>query len=248
MTNEILDLFSDTDSSLLLTRQLVRRLELFPSLVKCYEEDRIVSLVDIESEWLENAKKDFLGDQCLEDVLASHHWSLDDLDSFLLRPEALMRFASYHFSPGLEETFLSSGGSHDQVIYSLMRVRDPAVAQELWIRLEEREATFAELASTFGEGPESSRKGLMGPIPFGSIFPKELGHLLRSLQPGEIHPPRNFGEWFILLRLEQLTPARFDSKMREFLLKKQLDKFLSLRINKILNNESVDELVYDSHQ
>ena len=39
----------------------------------------------------------------------------------------------------------------DQVIYSLLRVKDKSLAQELWIRLEE-ESTLVELAVAYG-GP-----------------------------------------------------------------------------------------------
>ena len=42
------------------------------------------------------------------------------------------------------------------------------LARELWIRLEECEITFAEAASTFSEGPEAHRKGVMGPMEIGS--------------------------------------------------------------------------------
>ena len=40
-------------------------------------------------------------------------------------------------------------------MYSLIHVRDPALAQELWIRIEEGETGFTEAASQFGEGPEA---------------------------------------------------------------------------------------------
>ena len=35
----------------------------------------------------------------------------------------------------------------------MLRVKDYALARELWIRLEEDETTFAEAARQFGEGP-----------------------------------------------------------------------------------------------
>ena len=60
---------------------------------------------------------------------------------------------------GLEEQFLASRGAHDQIIYSLLRARDPALVRELWIRIEEGETTFAEAAQIYGEGPEAERKG-----------------------------------------------------------------------------------------
>ena len=57
------------------------------------------------------------------------------------------------------------------MIYSLLRVKDYALARELWIRLEEDETTFAEAAREFGEGPEADRQGVIGPMPIGSLKP-----------------------------------------------------------------------------
>ena len=70
----------------------------------------------------------------------------------------MRRFAKQRFGPGLEETFLSSRGGRDLVIYSLLRVRDAGLARELWIRLEEGETTFAEAAHQYGVGEEALRK------------------------------------------------------------------------------------------
>ena len=108
---------------------------------------------------------------------------------------------------------MSADGGHDQVIYSLLRVRDPGLAQELWIRLEEGESSFSELASRFGEGPESSKKGLLGPLPIGSIEPAQLRTIIRSLSPRS--PPIQLGEWIILVRLEQLP--KLDLTINAFL-------------------------------
>ena len=83
------------------------------------------------------------------------HWDEADLDLHLHLPEALKRFALSRFGPGLEEEFLSVKGGHDQIMYSLLRSRDLGLVQELWIRLEENESNFYDVAEEFGEGPEA---------------------------------------------------------------------------------------------
>ena len=121
-------------------------MDLLPRLVRRQQEELILERVPIESEWLQQQRQAFIGDQTIQIVLDSHGWSERDLDLNLLRPEALRRFAKQYFGPGLEESFLSSHGGRDEVIYSLLRVRDAGLARELWIRLEEGETTFAEAA------------------------------------------------------------------------------------------------------
>jgi len=224
---------------------LVRRLELMPQLLRRQQEEQIVALVPLDSDWLADQRGQALADGSLEQLLEQRGWTEADFDLHLRRPEALLRFARQRFGPGLEERFLEGQGSRDEVIYSLLRVRDPGLVRELWIRLEEGEVTFAEAAQQFSEGPESHRKGVMGPMQIGVLQPQELAQWLRTLRPGEISPPRSIGEWQVLVRLEKLTPARFDDAMRERLLQEELDRYLQRRVQQQLAGEPLDELHYD---
>ena len=226
---------------------LVSRMELAPSLLKRHLEEEIVSLVKIPSDWVDQAVIEAHGDQSLELFLSQKGWSEADLFIHVSRPEALRRFAAQRFGPGLEDRFLSSKGGLDQVIYSLIRVRDAGLARELWIRLEEGEITFAEAASAFSEGPESHRKGVMGPMEIGQLQPQTLQDLLRALRPGEICSPKILGDWQVLLRLEQLTPARFDDELRLRMQDEALDEFLTSRVSQIMAGDAaqLQPLHYD---
>lgn len=226
---------------------LIRRMELTPSLVRRQLEEHIIGLVSLPQEWLDKAVIDIRGDQTLQSFLDQKGWSESDLLLHVARPEALRRFASQRFGPGLEDRFLSSKGGRDQVIYSLLRVRDAGLARELWIRLEEGEITFAEAASTYSEGPESHRKGVMGPLEIGTLQPQTLQDLLRRLRPGEICSPKLLGEWHVLLRLEQLTPARFDDQLRLRMQDEALDEFLTHRVTRIMAGDAdqLEPLHYD---
>lgn len=223
---------------------LVRRMELWPQLLRRQEEDLIASLVPFDPDWLDQQRESFLSGQSLSEVLHQRKWTEADLDLHLHRPEALHRFAMALFGPGLEDEFLRSDGGHDQIIYSLLRARDRGLVSELWIRLEEGEARFPDLAAAYGEGPEASRHGLIGPMPVGTLQPPELANLLRSLRPGELHPPFALGEWHVLIRLESLQPARFDAAMRRHLLTVQLDSFLEERVRLRLAGHVPDQLQY----
>ena len=219
---------------------LVSRMELTSSLLKRHVEEEITSLVCLPSEWVDDAIVSFCGDQDHDSLLLKKGWSDSDLKIHVSRPEALRRFAAQRFGPGLEDRFLGFKGGRDQVIYSLLRVRDPGLARELWIRLEEGEITFAEAASAYSDGPEAHRKGVMGPMEIGTLQPQPLQDLLRSLRPGEICSPKIMGEWHVLLRLEQLTPARFNDQLRLRMQQEALDEFLDNRVNRILAGEAAE--------
>ena len=242
MPNPMLVMFEESEIV-----SLVQRMELFPQLVRRRQEEMILEQVPLPTEWLEEQRQAFLADQTLAQVLEARGWSERDLDLHLLRPEALRRFAKQRFGPGLEDTFLASRGGRDEVIYSLLRVRDFGLARELWIRLEEGETTFAEAAHQHGVGEEAQRKGVIGPMPIGLLQPSVLQEILRSLRPGELSAPRQLGEWHVLLRLEQLKPARFDEAMRERMYQEALDAFLEERVKRVLAGEaeSLEPIHYD---
>jgi len=242
MQNQVFESLSDSQIS-----ALVCRMQLMPQLVKRQQEEAIAACVPLPQEWLEQQRTAFIADQSLEEALAKRGWSAADLDLHLRLPEALKRFARQRFGPGLEETFLESRGSRDEVIYSLLRVRDGGLARELWIRLEEAETTFAEAAHQYSEGEEAQRKGVIGPMPIGLLQPPVLQEILRSLRPGEISTPRQLGEWHVLMRLEQLKSARFDEPTRELMLNEALEMFLTKRVEFVMAGEenSIEPIHYD---
>ena len=243
MPSTLKELFEDYE-----VPALVRRMELVPQLVRRQQEELIVQNVALPPEWLEEQRQAFLGDQSLVQVLEARNWTEHDLDLHLQLPEALRRFSKQRFGPGLEDTFLASRGGRDQVIYSLLRVRDAGLARELWIRLEERETTFAEAAHQHGVGEEAQRKGVVGPMSIGLLQPHVLQEILRTLRPGELSAPRQIGEWHVLMRLEQLKPARFDDAMRDQMLQEALNAFLEERVERVLAGDasSLEQIHYDS--
>ena len=229
---------------------IIQRMELIPSVVTRHIEEEIIALVKLPTEWQENAFDDFLKNEKLTQAdldswLKKKGWTKEDLTLNLARPESLYRFSKQRFGPGLEEKYLSNAANLDTVIYSLVRVRDPMLANELWMRLSEGEVSFVDVASTYGEGPEASRKGLIGPIPCGSLQPEILRDFLRELAPGEFTAPKKLGEWNILMRLEQLSPSSFDQTTRDRLLQEQLDEFIKDRSIALLNEKPVEPLHYD---
>ena len=64
-----------------------------------------------------------LGNDSLDDALFNRHWSLSDLNLHLHLPFALRKFSEFIYGPGLEDEFLSANGGHDQITYSMLRVK-----------------------------------------------------------------------------------------------------------------------------
>ena len=224
---------------------LARRMDLLPKLLRRKQEESIAALVPYKDTELNDEKELVLGKQNYQQFIQARNWQDHDLDLEVKRRIALRRYAQQHYGPAIEEVFLESSGQRDKVIYSLLRVRDLGLARELYLRLSEGEITFPDAATHFGEGPEACHKGVLGPMTIGAIYPPIVRTWLRSLQPGEVKPPQDLDQWKVILRLEQLTPARLDEDMRRNLLNEQLETFLDDRVQRQLRGEPLEPLHYD---
>jgi parvulin-like peptidyl-prolyl isomerase len=230
--------------------QLLRRTELLRPLLRRSLEEEITQLVELPAEQHQALEQEFRQAQGLEQEealsawLEQRGWNPEDLELHLARPVALNLYAQQRFGPGVEDTFLQRKNDLDTVVYSLLRVGDQGLARELWIQLSEGEISFAEAASRHSDGPEATTKGVIGPLTLGQIQP-ELAERLRSLRQGDLRAPEQMGPWWVLLRLEQLTPARLDGAMRDRLLQEQLNTWLEERTNAVIAGEHTDPLHYD---
>jgi len=150
--------------------------------------------------------------------------------------ELPLRVASHceeHFAHRAEQRFLARKNQLDQVIYSLLRVEDAALAKELYLRIAEGEADFAELAALYAKGPERSTRGVVGPVPLLQAHPV-LAELLRTSRPGRLHPPLQIDQWWLVVRLETLRPSSFDDGIPERMAKELFEEWVEEEVGKLV--------------
>ena len=177
----------------------------------------------------------------LEHWLLSKGWNQDDLRYISSRWERIERFQNQVFAEEVERQFLSRKLAHDQVTYSMIRVRDGDLAFELHQRLLDGEASFAELASTYSEGPERDSEGICGPVPFDQAHATVVEQL-RGCQEGELLAPFFLVDIWLILRLEQWQGARLDDAMRSNLLEELFDQWLEQRITTLIEGRTPEPL------
>jgi parvulin-like peptidyl-prolyl isomerase len=148
-------------------------------------------------------------------------------------PLRVARHCSEHFVHRAEQRFLARKNQLDQVIYSLLRVDDGALARELYLRIAEGEADFAELAATYAKGPEQATRGVIGPVPLMQAHPT-LAELLRTSRPGQLHPPLAIEQWWLVVRLETLRPANFDPEMQQRMARELFDEWVEAEVATLL--------------
>ena len=110
-----------------------------------------------------------------------------------------------------EARFLAKKEHLDQIVYSLIRVKDALLARELYLRIDGNEADFNDLAARFSEGDERNRKGIVGPLPLAKAHPI-LAERLRTTKPGRLLEPFQVEDWWLIVRVERFEPSRFEKE------------------------------------
>jgi parvulin-like peptidyl-prolyl isomerase len=150
--------------------------------------------------------------------LAAHLQQLNLSEADLLwqveLPVRIHAYSQEHFRHKAEARFLARKEQLDRVVYSLLRVKDPFLARELYLQISSGEANFADLAAEFAEGPERGTKGIVGPAPLTQAHPA-LAERLRTSKPGQLMEPFQIAEWCLVARLERYEPARFDDAVAQ---------------------------------
>ena len=140
------------------------------------------------------------------------------------------RFCERDFLPKAEARFLERKTSLDRVVYSLIRVDEPGLARELYLRIVAGEADFALLAAEFSQGPESATRGVVGPVPMLQAHPI-LAQRLRTSSPGSLLEPFQIESWWLVVRVESYTPAVLDHPTRMAMAKELLEEWLQAEVD-----------------
>lgn len=129
----------------------------------------------------------------------------------------------------LEQYFLQYKPQFDQVVYSLLRTENSEIAQELFFRIQDGDATFADCAKHYSQGTEAQTGGLIGPVPISQPHPA-IAQKLGTSKTGQILPPMKLENWYVIIRLEKLIGAQLDDATRTTLLNHLFEEWLAQQI------------------
>jgi parvulin-like peptidyl-prolyl isomerase len=189
--------------------------------------------------WLQS--QDVSNDQQLAEWLQHKGWNHVDLRYFATKGRRLQLFKQRMFADEIELRFLERKLQLDQVTYSLIRVKEGALAQELFHRLHDDGEDFAALAAQFSQGPERETGGRVGPVPLAQAH-EVVANQLRISEPGQLWPPIYLVNIWLILRLDHLQPARLDDDVRQAMVNDLFDEWLERRVAQLLAGEQPQPL------
>lgn len=145
-------------------------------------------------------------------------WKIDNglsevqFTSFITRKWKWINWCLEKFETQIPNYYLKRKNMLDRVKYSLIRVKNKNLADELYLRIKENEATFEEISLKYSQGPESNTLGNIGPVIIGKAHPK-LAKLLRVGTVGQIWSPKKIESWWIIVRLISFENIPLDNKL-----------------------------------
>jgi parvulin-like peptidyl-prolyl isomerase len=151
-----------------------------------------------------------------------------DVPEDAIRSYKIQQFKQ-QWSNQLERYFLQRKRHLDQVVYSMIRTAELGLTQELYFRAKEQEASFADLAKTYSQGPEALTNGIVGPVAIASL-PPQIAQKLAGLQPGKISSPIKFQNQWVIFKLEHWLPAQLTEKTTQLLLSELFETWLREQI------------------
>ena len=186
----------------------VQREACIDQLISEVEQPDSNQLKTLQEQWLQ--AHEITNEQALQNWLQKQGLNQQIWTELISRPWRWNQWCQVHFKDQLTTYYLKRKPLLDQVSYSLLRVKDKALATELYLRIKEGEATFEQLASEYSAGPERNSGGQLGPVPMQQPHPV-LARLLQVSSPGQLWSPKQLENWWIVVRLNQLHTTELDS-------------------------------------
>ena len=219
---------------------MLRRFGLMPALVKEVVIDQALNDIALSEEETVTALDHFLdtyqinSEEARQAFLQQRGLEAQDLEVIALRELKLRKFKAETWGNKVESYFLQRKNRLDRVLYSLIRTKEPGLAQELYFRIQDDGQPFADLARQYSEGQEAQTGGLIGPVELSVPHPA-LARMLSISQPGQLWPPTRVGEWFVVVRLEKFLPVKLDDATRQRMLDELYNTWLTEQVKATLN-------------
>jgi parvulin-like peptidyl-prolyl isomerase len=223
---------------------LISKYRLVPQLAREMSIEEAIKDYEVtESEYLAGCERfyqqqRFNHDRDLDLWLQQQQLKREDLVDLINKDLRLRKFKLDKWEHQVESHFYQRKSQIDRVVFSLIRVKEVEIAEEIYFRLVAQEASFGELAPLYSSGIEAKTKGITGPVELGTLDPA-LADALRTLQPGEVLPPTHIGGWWVVVQLETLIPAQLDDELRQYLTEELFNRWISEAVQKLLTSSLV---------
>ena len=165
--------------------------------------------------------------------------SEENLINDFLKPMKLDNYLLEKYTNRAESRFLKRKDSLEIITYSLVRVKEMYLAQELFLRIKEKPSELGNISSAYSIGHEKNSKGVVGPISMSKGNPN-LMQLLQKSKIGEVNQPCRIDDVWIITRVEFRKEAILDEKTRLLLCQEIFNEWLKQKIDESIKKLKID--------
>lgn len=218
--------------------------KLIPQLLCELIIDRAISDIHCTPEEANQAYDEFYQEWRLTDPEQRHNWlshyglALNHLQQLATRKLRIEKFKEVKWGRQIRSEFLQRKRDLDRVVYSLIRTKDIGLAVELYFRIQEGEQSFGELATQYSQGEESQTNGVLGPMEFGSLHTK-FAQYLYTCPVGEVQTPIGFGDWQLIVRVEEVIPAQLDEATHQRFLNEKFEAWFKEQLQDLSDYDRI---------
>ena len=124
----------------------------------------------------------------------------------------------------------------DKFYYSIIKVKNKELADEFYMRIKEKESTFEEIANQFPKVIDQKSKIKIGPVSISEVE-ASIAFLIKVGNKGQLWKPKLFNDMWFIVRLDNISLAKFDQNLKIKLSLELGDKFLEDKFIEIQQNQ-----------
>ena len=229
--------------------RLIRQQGLALAVAQAWILDEIVNVIELPADLEKSLIRKYLETQSVNSDEEMAKWldnkriSFKDLRCFATKAERLKQWQLRRYGDEAEIRFLERKLELDHVVYSMLRLPNQDLAEELYYRIKHGEADFSDLAEQFSQGKEKNTRGLIGPIPLAAGHP-DLTAKLRIGKPNQMWQPFKISDMWIVLRFEKLLPAKLDQSTRNRMVEELFQAWFKERVQLLMDGEPLPPLPF----
>lgn len=229
--------------------RLIRQQGLALAVAQAWILDEIVNVIELPADLEKSLIRKYLETQSVNSDEEMAKWldnkriSFKDLRCFATKAERLKQWQLRRYGDEAEIRFLERKLELDHVVYSMLRLPNQDLAEELYYRIKHGEADFSNLAEQFSQGKEKNTRGLIGPIPLAAGHP-DLTAKLRIGKPNQMWQPFKISDMWIVLRFEKLLPAKLDQSTRNCMVEELFQAWFKERVQLLMDGEPLPPLPF----
>ena len=137
--------------------------------------------------------------------------------------------------PQLNDYFYKRKRDLDQCVYSMLRLTEIGLAEELYLRLKNNESSISELAFKYSIGPEKYTKGIVGPMPLSKTT-EQIRAISTTENVGKLNKPLVIQNTIAIVVVEHIIEATLTPEVEEQLLEELFNIELQKSVNAIVES------------